>query len=140
MSKPSEGRSALPLIVALAAAALLASAVIVEGDARAGVSVGADAASAPDRGRIGDADAAPTAPPAAPPTPRAQRLQCWQDGRLLIDAAPVELDPATQKEARVVARQAAPGASGVPIVVSDAGRTTCITRPAPPPPNPSLPR
>jgi hypothetical protein len=136
MCKQSEGRSALPVIVALGALALLAATAIVEGDARAGVSLGAGASAPQTAGRIGGEDMVSPAPPALPQDPRTKRLQCWQDGRLLIDAAPVELDKATRREARVVARDR----DGEPIVVSDAGRTTCITRPAPTPPNPSLPR
>jgi hypothetical protein len=126
MSKPVESRVVLFAASAVVALTAVLAATAVGRDARAGVAVSsADAASAPhEAGRV---DAQDTSPRATAETP-ARRLQCWQDGRLLIDAAPVEAPKATPPDARVVVRDR----DGQAIVVTDAGRTTCITRPAGP--------
>lgn len=69
------------------------------------------------------------APPAAAASnqkaPGTYQLRCWQYGRLLFDEGPVTLSAEARQGARLVAIDR----HGAPLIVSDAGGTTCLARP-----------
>jgi hypothetical protein len=78
-------------------------------------------------------------PPSALPNRKSSsgfRLRCWQDGRLLFDEGPVTLGPEARQSASLVAIDRNGGA----LIVTDAGGTTCLARPFPPPPSLAFPR
>lgn len=69
--------------------------------------------------------------------PGTYRLRCWQYGRLLFDEGPVSLGTEARQGARLVAIDR----DGAPLIVTDAGGTTCLARPAAAAaPNLALPR
>jgi hypothetical protein len=68
--------------------------------------------------------------------PATYQLRCWQYGRLLFDEGPVTLGA----EARQAARLVAFDRHGAPLIVTDAGGTTCLARPAAPPRSLALPQ
>jgi hypothetical protein len=69
--------------------------------------------------------------------PAAYQLRCWQNGFLLFDEAPVTLGA----EARQGAKMVAIDRHGRDLIVTaDLNGTTCLARPAPPPPSLALPR
>lgn len=134
MYKPSDSliaahaqRKRWMAVMAGVTAVALVGALLQGPSANAGITAGDDRVAAPAR--------AASAPAAAKPGGRYQ-LRCWQYGRLLFDEGPVSLAP----EARVGARLLAYDRSGAPLIVSDAGGTTCLARPAPAAPNLALPR
>jgi hypothetical protein len=91
-------------------------------------------------GRIADRIAAQDPPP--PPAPGTgqktgtYQLRCWQYGRLLFEEGPVTLGAEARQGARLVAIDR----YGSPLIVTDAGGTTCLARPSAPPPSLALPR
>jgi len=66
-------------------------------------------------------------PPAAPiqRAPATYQLRCWQYGRLLFDEGPVTLGAEARQGAKLVAIDR----TGAPLIVTDAGGTTCLARP-----------
>lgn len=134
MSNPSDPPRRM-LLTAWSGVALLALTAFLMQlpiGANAGVASGVDEQVAPP------APGATASAPAAGAARSAGRyqLRCWQYGRLLFDEGPVSL-PA---DARVNARLVATDRNGASLIVTDAGTTTCLARPAAPTPNPALPR
>ncbi|HSW19444.1 MAG TPA: hypothetical protein VLJ86_19650 [Ramlibacter sp.] len=87
----------------------------------------------------GDGDGVPAAAAAAAPKQKLSgtyQLRCWQYGRLLFDEGPVTLSAEARQSARLVAIDR----RGAPLIVTDAGGTTCLARPSAAAPNPWLPR
>jgi hypothetical protein len=78
----------------------------------------------------------PKAPAANVRAPSAYQLRCWQNGRLLFEEGPVTLGVEAREGARMVATDRHGGSV---IVTTDYGGTTCLARPAPPPPSLWLP-
>jgi hypothetical protein len=68
--------------------------------------------------------------------PGTYQLRCWQYGRLLFDEGPVTLGAEARQGARLVAIDR----HGAPLIVTDAGGTTCLARPLAAAPNLALPR
>jgi hypothetical protein len=64
------------------------------------------------------------------------QLRCWQYGRLLFDEGPVTLGAEARQGAKLVAIDR----YGAPLIVTDAGGTTCLARPSAAAPNLALPR
>ena len=136
MYKPNESRPAHAKRLGLRLAAvtglgLAAGALVLlqlPQGATAGVATGVDDRVAP---RV-----APQNPPPGQKSQGTYQLRCWQYGRLLFDEGPVTLSPETRQGARLVAFDR----HGGTLIVSDAGWTTCLARPSPPPPNLALPR
>ena len=65
--------------------------------------------------------------PSAAPIQRAPatyQLRCWQYGRLLFDEGPVTLGAEARQGAKLVAIDR----NGAPLIVTDAGGTTCLAR------------
>jgi hypothetical protein len=64
--------------------------------------------------------------PAAPSrtAPATYQLRCWQYGRLLFDEGPVTLGAEARQGAKLVAIDR----NGAPLIVTDAGGTTCLAR------------
>jgi hypothetical protein len=79
---------------------------------------------------------APAAPIAKAPATSYQ-LRCWQNGRLLFEEGPVTLGADARQGAKMVAIDRHGAAV---IVTADFGGTTCLARPAPPPPSLALQR
>jgi hypothetical protein len=95
-----------------------------------------------DAGRIVDDDrvasrVAPAPPAASRKTQGTYQLRCWQNGFLLFEEGPVTLGADAQQDARMVAIDRRGRAL---IVTADLNGTTCLARPAPPPPSLALPR
>ena len=67
--------------------------------------------------------------------PGTYQLRCWQYGRLLFDEGPVTLGAEARQGARLVAIDR----HGAPLIVTDAGGTTCLARPSAAAPNLALP-
>jgi hypothetical protein len=67
--------------------------------------------------------------------PGTYQLRCWQYGHLLFDEGPVTLGAEARQGARLVAIDR----HGAPLIVTDAGGTTCLARPSAAAPNPALP-
>jgi hypothetical protein len=133
-SSDRSGRRAVAAATALFAVAAAVLSTGLAGDASAGAGrIGA--------GRIGADDGA-----AAPEPPAARReratsngwmqLRCWQHGRLLFDEGPLRLASDARRGSSLVAERR----DGGSIVVTEAGSTACLLRPAAPPPSPALPR
>jgi hypothetical protein len=57
--------------------------------------------------------------------PGTYQLRCWQYGRLLFDEGPVTLGAEARQGAKLVAFDR----HGAPLIVTDAGGTTCLARP-----------
>jgi hypothetical protein len=90
-----------------------------------------------DDGRI--VSPVPPPPPAAALSQKASgtyQLRCWQYGRLLFDEGPVTLGVEARQSAKLVAIDR----HGAPLIVTDAGGTTCLARPSAATPNLALPR
>jgi hypothetical protein len=68
--------------------------------------------------------------------PATYQLRCWQYGRLLFDEGPVTLGAEARQGARLVAIDR----HGAPLIVTDAGGTTCLARPSPAPRSLALPQ
>jgi hypothetical protein len=68
--------------------------------------------------------------------PGTYQLRCWQYGRLLFDEGPVTLGAEARQGAKLVALDR----HGAPLIVTDAGGTTCLARPSAAAPSPALPR
>ena len=78
----------------------------------------------------GDGDRSVSRLPPPPPAPAQKatgtyQLRCWQYGRLLFDEGPVTLGT----EARLGAKLVATDRNGAPLILTDAGGTTCLARP-----------
>lgn len=82
------------------------------------------------------ASAVPAAPAVAPKTAATYRLRCWQYGRLIFDEGPVSLSA----DARLGAKLVGTDRNGAPLLVTDAGGTTCLARAFAPPPGAAPPR
>ncbi len=65
--------------------------------------------------------------------PGTYQLRCWQYGRLLFDEGPVTLGAEARRSASLVAIDR----HGAPLIVTDAGGTTCLARPFAAPANSS---
>jgi hypothetical protein len=99
-----------------------------------GATAGAGAIGADDRVA---SQAAPAPRAASRKAPTAYQLRCWQNGFLLFDEGPVTLDGDPRQGAKMVAIDRHGRAL---IVTADLSGTTCLARPAPPPPSLALPR
>ena len=80
---------------------------------------------------------APAPRAASRKAPAAYQLRCWQNGFLLFEEGPVTLDAEARQGAKMVAIDRHGRAL---IVTADLNGTTCLARPAPPPPSLALPR
>jgi hypothetical protein len=92
-----------------------------------------------DDGRILSRDPPAAAAAAAAPNQKASgtyQLRCWQYGRLLFDEGPVTLGAEARQGAKLVAIDR----HGAPLIITDAGGTTCLARPSAAAPNLALPR
>lgn len=98
--------------------------------------LGATAGIAPGDGGRGVSDAPPNTAAPNRKAPGTYRLRCWQYGRLLFDEGPVTLGAEARQGARLVAIDR----YGAPLIVTDAGGTTCLARPYAVAPNLALPR
>jgi hypothetical protein len=128
-SSDRSGRRAVAAATALFAVAATVLSTGLAGDASAGA------------GRIGADDGAAAAEPPAARRERAtsngwMQLRCWQHGRLLFDEGPLRLTSDARRGSSLVAERR----DGGSIVVTEAGSTACLLRPAPSPPSPALPR
>ncbi|WP_298825749.1 hypothetical protein [uncultured Piscinibacter sp.] len=133
MSKPSE-RTWPRRLAALTGVSLLAVAGLLQWPLGASAGVGPAGTIRP----TGEppASAVPAAPPATPKSSVTYRLRCWQYGRLIFDEGPVSLNA----DARLGAKLVGTDRSGAPLLVTDAGGTTCLARSFAASPSPAAPR
>ena len=80
---------------------------------------------------------APPSPGARGKAPTAYQLRCWQNGWLLFEEVPVILGPEALEGTKMVVMDRHGAAV---IVTANVNGTTCLARPAPPPPSLALPR
>ena len=140
MSKPSnfirdglKRRGARVAAVSLVALAAVIGLFQLSRGATAGVAaIGSD-----DRVAVQGPPVQPPQPSTSGRAPATYQLRCWQNGRLLFEEGPVTLGAEARQGARMVATDRRGGSL---IVTADLGGTTCLARPAPPPPSLALPR
>lgn len=98
--------------------------------------LGATAGIASGAGNRNPTDLPPSTAAPNQKAPGTYQLRCWQYGRLLFDEGPVTLGAEARQGARLVAIDR----HGAPLIVTDAGGTTCLARPSAAAPNLALPR